>query len=383
MFTVVSLTPTLLHGAEPSSVMLFYNDRAWTLARLPVEKIHSMYYVPISFMVQLPNVEVRVNNALKTFIITHGDYYLSFDITSDFAVNQEKKRMYIKTGEYHNERYVPVGTVCAYLQLGYEELTNPSTGALAIRVTDGNQTKPLKELAEEKFPALFGEQTSPAETTQTTPESTKTPETTVPKPLLPQRTVYITFEDSPGKYTNEILEVLKSFDTEATFFVVGEKMDESAEVISKIAAGGHTLALQSMKEADDSYDTYTLLYDIETQNELLYKLIKKKSHVRKAPEATADTASQLSQTADALREQGYFIWRANVTVPANARNARTAANIAIDGIWKNEIAVLCFEENQYTAAALRMVLNFIKENSDSCELRTVSPIFWEDGAAVN
>ncbi len=374
IFTVISLTPTHIRGAESSEVVLFYNDKAWTLARLPVEKIHSIYYVPITFMVQLPDVDVRVNEALKTFIITHGDYFLSFDITSDFAVNHNKERMYLKSGEYHNERYVPVDTVCAYLKLGYEEYKSPSTGATAIRVTDGHQTKPLKEIAEQKFPSLFS---SPANQGDTTSPSNTTPSvsTTHTAPLLPERTVYITFENAPGEYTDDILEVLKGSGITATFFVVGEKMAGQADIISKIVACGHTIALQSMNESDGITDAAELIGDIETQNEILYSFIKQKSRIRKSPDVS-------DETYETLRNVGYYLWKPNITIPASVRNARSAATAAIDGIWKNEIAVISFEENKYTADALKLLLDFIKENRNSCEIRAVCPVFHEDGSGI-
>ncbi len=372
IFTVISVTPMHIHGAESSKVVLFYNDRAWTLARLPVEKVHSIYYVPISFMVQLPDVDVRVNNTLKTFIITHGDYFLSFDITSDFAVSHEKVRMYLKTGEYHNERYVPVSTVCAHLDLGYEEYKHPETGAIALRVTDGHQTKPLKELAEQKYPSLFSASVS---TGDKTPSSGSSDSTTAPKPLLPKRTIYITVENAPGKYTDGILDVLKEFNVRATFFTVGDTMADNAALLSKIKSGGHAVALQSMSENDTASDAKTLLDDIEEQNELLYKLIKQKSRIRKAPDVDENVRAS-------LEAYGYYLWSANVVISGDTRSARAAANIAIDGIWKNDVAVISFEENKYTADALKLVLNFINENRDSCEIRTVSPVFREDGIAA-
>ena len=268
IFTVTAVTPVRIRGAESPKVVLFYNDRAWTLARLPVEKIHSIYYAPISFMVQLPDVDVRVNESLKTFIITHGDYFLSFDITSDFAVNHNKEKMYLKSGEYHNERYVPIDSVCAYLKLGYEEYKSPSTDAIALRVTDGHQTKTLKEIAEQKYPSLFSPPESTDETTAPHGDSGNSSGTTVPKPLLPERTIYITIEGAPGKYTDDILRVLKHGNVKATFFLVGEKMAGNAAAVSKIAAGGHTVALQSMNGTDSKTDAASRITDIEAQNEL-------------------------------------------------------------------------------------------------------------------
>ncbi len=372
-FTVAFFAPMAVRG-DSDDVVLFYNDRAWTLARLPVERIHSIYYVPITFMAQLPDVEVRVNETLKTFIITHGEKFLSFDTVSDFAVNHDKERMYLKTGEYHNERYVPIDTVCAYLDLGFEQITNKANGAVALRVTDGHQTEKLEDLAKNRFPSLFAVNADSGKDTSSTVKP--------PVPVVSDRTVYITFEDAPGEYTTDILAVLKTYNIKATFFVVGEQMVTDAALLSQIAAGGHTLALEAMSASDSASDKETLLSDINAENELLYTLIKQKSHIRKAPLPTGDTEADATLYAS-LREDGYYLWSANVTIPKNTRSARAAADIAINGILKNETAVLSFEESAHTATALKTVLEFIKQNSDACEMRVVSPVFFEDGAAGN
>lgn len=375
IFTVTAVVSTVIHGAQSDDVVLFYNDRAWTLARLPVEQIHNIYYVPITFMAQLPEVEVRINQTLKTFIITHGERFLSFDMVSDFAVNHNKERMYLKTGEYHNERYVPVDTVCAYLGLGFEQITNQVTGAVALRVTDGHQTEKLEDLAKNKYPSLF----SASEAADSSKDTTS--QVKPPTPVVSDRTVYITVEGAPGKYTADILAVLKNYGVKATFFVVGEQMLTGGAILSQIAAGGHTIALEGMTASDTTGDKEAVLSDIEAQNELLYTLIKQKSRIRKAPESSVDSEADTALHA-ALRDDGYYLWQANVTIPANMRSTR-AADMAIDGILKNETAVISFEQSAYTASALRTVLNFIKENSDACEIRVVSPVFWEDGAAEN
>lgn len=379
MCTIVVITPTALHGADAKPV-LFYNDRAWTISRLPAELVHSIYYVPISFLVQLPDVQVRVNDALQTFIITYGDKYLSFDITTDFAVNQDKERMYLKTAEYHSERYVPVRTVCAYLGLGYAQITNPLTDAVALRVTDGNQEYGFNELVKMKYPSLFPDslttETTPPVTTA--PPQTTPPDTSDPKPVLSERTIYITIENSPGDYTKAILKVLRDYKVKATFFVVGDEMADNAALLSEIAAGGHEIALHTMRHDSAALtDADSIISDIEAQNELLYRLIKQKSHIWRAPDGSDKLPVLTSAVRSQLFDMGYIVWDANVNIPTNLRSAQAAANVAINGIWSNETAILRFEENWYTAAALRLVLDFINDNRNSCDIRTISPAFDE------
>ena len=56
--------------------------------------------------------------------------------------------------------------------------------------------------------------------------------------------VYLTFDDGPSCYTEDILEVLKKYNVKATFFVVAGSKDYEKE-LKEIAADGHTIGLHS------------------------------------------------------------------------------------------------------------------------------------------
>ncbi len=57
--------------------------------------------------------------------------------------------------------------------------------------------------------------------------------------------VYLTFDDGPSIYTNEILDILDKYQVKATFFVIGKTDDESKELYKRIVKEGHTLGMHS------------------------------------------------------------------------------------------------------------------------------------------
>ena len=57
--------------------------------------------------------------------------------------------------------------------------------------------------------------------------------------------VYITFDDGPSVYTNEILDILEQYNVKATFFVTGKEDDYSKEIYRRIVNDGHTLGMHS------------------------------------------------------------------------------------------------------------------------------------------
>lgn len=63
--------------------------------------------------------------------------------------------------------------------------------------------------------------------------------------------VFLTFDDGPSpKATGMILDILKKYDAKATFFVLGRNAELFPELINRIVADGHELALHSQNHAD-------------------------------------------------------------------------------------------------------------------------------------
>ena len=60
-----------------------------------------------------------------------------------------------------------------------------------------------------------------------------------------KKEVYLTFDDGPSKYTNEILDILKEEDIKATFFVLGNKIKGREDELRRIYNEGHTVANHS------------------------------------------------------------------------------------------------------------------------------------------
>jgi peptidoglycan/xylan/chitin deacetylase (PgdA/CDA1 family) len=56
-----------------------------------------------------------------------------------------------------------------------------------------------------------------------------------------KRQVALTFDDGPGPYTNQILEILRKSDTPATFFVLGGMVDDFPDLVPKELRQGHAI----------------------------------------------------------------------------------------------------------------------------------------------
>ena len=387
----VALSTVIIMRTDISAVsnpLLYYNDRTWPREdNLPIIEKYNLYFVPVTLFEQLRDVNVLINENFNTFMIEHGDKYLTFEVGTDFAVNQDKVRMFIMTYEHYDEYYVPVETVCDMLDLGYETLTSSITGETALRVTDGSQKYTFAECIFRKYPGFFLPETTTEERV-TTDETTKPPvtetttqredeETTIPAPVLGERTIYLTIEDSPGDATEDILDVLKRYGYKATFFIIGDAARENPVLVSRIVGEGHALGLHTMSHDTSSLDSAEdILSDITAENELLYSLVKQKSHIWRAPEGSEDVAALDDKGELMLNQDGYLIWDYTVE-PSGYDDIDAAAGEIIDGIWRQTTPVIRLCEHENTAEILENVLKFISEHADVCEVRTISPAYYE------
>lgn len=68
------------------------------------------------------------------------------------------------------------------------------------------------------------------------------------------RTIYLTFDDGPGKYTYDVLEILDKYDVKATFFTVGYYVDHYPDQARAIVEHGNLIACHSYThEYDQCY----------------------------------------------------------------------------------------------------------------------------------
>ncbi len=57
-----------------------------------------------------------------------------------------------------------------------------------------------------------------------------------------EKVVFLTFDDGPGKYTEDVLQLLKKYNIKATFFMLGEVVKYYPDIVRKIYESGHTVA---------------------------------------------------------------------------------------------------------------------------------------------
>lgn len=129
-----------------------------------------------------------------------------------------------------------------------------------------------------------------------------------------QHKVYLTFDDGPSVYTEDILDILDRYELKATFFVVGKETDSAKASLKEIVERGHTLGMHSYSHKySEIYSSVEAFgSDFARIQGYLEEVTGVKSVVYRFPGGSSNEVSRLPMEdfADYLEEQGavFFDW---------------------------------------------------------------------------
>lgn len=128
------------------------------------------------------------------------------------------------------------------------------------------------------------------------------------------RKVYLTFDDGPSIYTDDILDILDRYEVRATFFVVGKTDAHSREMYQRIVEDGHTLGMHSYshvyRDIYSSVDAFT--QDLEKLSDYLYEVTGVSCRFYRFPGGSSNTVTHVGilDLIDVLNQRDivYFDW---------------------------------------------------------------------------
>lgn len=177
----------------------------------------------------------------------------------------------------------------------------------------------------------------------------------------PEKVAYITIDDGPSKYTNQILDILNENDVKATFFMIDGNMKRYKEEVKRVAEEGNSLGFHSV-----SHDIHKLyespeatLGEFETCNETLYEVSGETSKLIRLPYGSKPYMPENSY--EKLVDNGYLIWDWNLdTLDWKSSTDQIVSNTLYYGRERKEIVVLMHEQEQ-SVEALNNVIKVLKE----------------------
>ena len=163
------------------------------------------------------------------------------------------------------------------------------------------------------------------------------------------KTVYLTFDDGPGEYTQQLLDTLAKYNVKATFFVTDGNSDYRY-LLAKEAAAGHTVAIHSethdYKYIYSSCDAY--FEDLNRMSDIITEQTGKRPKLLRFPGGSSNTISKqycsriMSVLTKAVSDQGYkyFDWNVSSGDAGGTTSTSEVYNNVISGIQSHDISVV-------------------------------------------
>ena len=176
--------------------------------------------------------------------------------------------------------------------------------------------------------------------------------------------IYLTFDDGPGPYTADLLDLLKKYHIKVTFFVTNQKPGYH-DMIAREAAEGHSVGIHS---ASHNYDIYAsedaFFADLNTMRDIIIEQTGKAPDIVRFIGGSSTTKANynpgiISRLAAMLEQKGYAYFDWNVSTGDGNFSIATedAYNFAIDGISKHSNSVVLMHDlNKNSMAAVEEII---------------------------
>ncbi len=189
------------------------------------------------------------------------------------------------------------------------------------------------------------------------------PQSEEQKTTPPGKVVYLTFDDGPGPYTEQLLDKLDKYNVDATFFVTNQKPDYQ-HLIGETYHRGHTIALHTYTHNFSKvYASEKAYYeDLAAINMVVEQQTGKASNLLRFPGGSSNTVSRkysqglMTRLSKSVEEKGYRYcdWTIDSRDTNTAKTKEEVAQAVIAGIQKEAdyYIVLQHDTKLYSIEAL-------------------------------
>lgn len=199
---------------------------------------------------------------------------------------------------------------------------------------------------------------------------------------------FITFDDGPSANTLKILDTLKSYNIQASFFVIGSRLtsDSALTALQRMKDEGHVIGVRSFSSNNEeiyaSKDSY--LADLNKIREEVQNLTGLKPSIVRMPGGTATASIRMKATdyeavVKTITEDGLVLcdwnvetkdYSSSMTVDQIVQNAISGAETRLSGKYTYKAVILLLHDTNNTVQALPRIIEEYKKMGFSFEILT-------------
>ena len=195
-----------------------------------------------------------------------------------------------------------------------------------------------------------------------------------PENIEGTRYVYLTFDDGPSIYTDEILDILAEYDVKATFFVCGKPDAKYTDSYKRIVDEGHTLGMHSYshKYSDIYSSVDAFSEDFKKLRHFLYDTTDVLPRYYRFPGGSSNkvTKVDIHELMDVLEADGvtYFDWNVSAGDDRAGATKDTIYNNIVGNIPRFKHCIVLMHDaadKKSTVEALPEVIEAIQAMDDT------------------
>lgn len=174
-----------------------------------------------------------------------------------------------------------------------------------------------------------------------------------------KKIAYITIDDGPSKYTDEIISILNKYNAKATFFMIDRNMKNYPNQVKKIIDNGNTAGFHSVShDINKLYENdMSAKNEFDANKETFYEITGKESNLVRLPYGSKPYASEKSY--EALVDASYKVWDWNIdTQDWKSNSVEILENVKRYSKNKDKLVILIHEKKQ-TVEALDSILSYL------------------------
>ena len=192
---------------------------------------------------------------------------------------------------------------------------------------------------------------------------------------LPDQTIFLTFDDGPYEYTDELLDTLDKYNVKVTFFVTAQ-FEDYLDCIEREADEGHTVAVHTYKHRfEDVYESTDAYWeDFEKMNDIIEEQTGERTELFRFPGGSSNTISRrysegiMSELTSQAKDRGldYYDWNVSSGDAGEYTDSFEIWDSITDQIWDHKCSViLCHDIHEYTVDCIEDVITYALENGFS------------------
>ena len=192
--------------------------------------------------------------------------------------------------------------------------------------------------------------------------------------IISDKTIYLTFDDGPSYLTENILDILKTENIPATFFLTSRQIDKYSDVVKRMQEENHTVAIHT------STHIYNYIYaseanyfsDLNKIRMQIFNITGHKSRIIRLPGGSSNTVSKkynpgiITRITNKLKENNfyYFDWNIDSNDAAGKQTKESIYYNVTNKIHSGTNIVLMHDSatKKTTVDALQSIIKYAKAN---------------------